>query len=313
MEHPEKYPQLTIRVSGYAVNFVRLTREQQLDVLSRTFHGGDLTTVDLLDCTHRRSCAWRSAAGRAAGGTHADERSSRAGRRARRHGRAGALLGAGDRGRRPRHPPDGLPVRLFLRCLYCHNPDTWQMRWRAADHRGRADGPDRPPRGTALKVVRGGGVTLSGGEPLIQRAFVRTCCSGARSWACTPHSTRPGSSACGATDEMLDAVDLVLLDVKAGLPDDLPDGHRPRAAPTLRFGRRLRDRGTPIWMRYVLVPGLTDGEEDVRHRGGLRRLHRARSWSGSRCCRSTRWAATSGRPWTSPIRWSTRSRRRRSS
>ena len=76
-----------------------------------------------------------------------------------------------------------------------------------------------------------------------------------------------------ATDEMLDDIDLVLLDVKAGPAGDLQDGHRPRArSRRCDSAAGCATRGTPIWIRYVLVPGLTDGDGERRRRRGLRRL-----------------------------------------
>jgi pyruvate formate lyase activating enzyme len=62
---------------------------------------------------------------------------------------------------------------------------------------------------------------------------------------------------------LLDDVDLVLLDVKSGLPETYRMVTGRDLAPTLAFGRRLADRGTKIWIRYVLVPDLTDAVENV--------------------------------------------------
>jgi pyruvate formate lyase activating enzyme len=149
-----------------------------------------------------------------------------------------------------------------LRCQYCHNPDTWRL----SD--GRLTTLDElmdriARRAAALKIMHGG-VTLSGGEPLIQRPFVTNVLRRCKELGLHTALDTSGFLGMRATDELLDAVDLVLLDVKAGLPETYRTVTGRQLAPTLRFGRRLRDRGTPIWIRYVLVPGLTDGEDDVR-------------------------------------------------
>ena len=149
-----------------------------------------------------------------------------------------------------------------LRCQYCHNPDTWRL------SEGKLttldDLMDRITRRAAALKIMHGGVTLSGGEPLIQRPFVTNVLRRCKELGLHTALDTSGFLGMRATDELLDLVDLVLLDVKAGLPETYRTVTGRELAPTLRFGRRLRDRGTPIWIRYVLVPGLTDGEDDVR-------------------------------------------------
>ncbi len=148
-----------------------------------------------------------------------------------------------------------------LRCLYCHNPDTMEMR------RGEpvlaSELLRRIGRYKAVFDVTGGGLTISGGEPLMQPAFVARVLRGAKELGV--HTTLDTSGYLGAhcTDEMLDDLDLVLLDVKSGIPETYKKVTGRELAPTLEFGRRVAASGTEIWIRFVLVPGLTDDEENV--------------------------------------------------
>lgn len=148
-----------------------------------------------------------------------------------------------------------------LRCLYCHNPDTMQMR------RGTDVTADeilaRVKRYRGVFAATGGGLTISGGEPLMQPAFVARLLRGARAMGVPTALDTSGFLGAHCTDEMLDDVDLVLLDIKSGLPETYRQVTGRALQPTLDFAARLRDRGVRIWVRFVLVPGLTDAPENV--------------------------------------------------
>ncbi|MFT4296888.1 MAG: pyruvate formate-lyase-activating protein [Micropruina sp.] len=148
-----------------------------------------------------------------------------------------------------------------LRCLYCHNPDTMNA------NRGlpvRADDLlARIKRYRSIFRATGGGITLSGGEVLQQPAFARRILRGAKKLGIHTAIDTSGFLGRNADDAMLADVDLVLLDVKAGDEATYQRVTGRRLQPTLDFGRRLDALGTETWIRFVLVPGLTDDAATV--------------------------------------------------
>lgn len=145
-----------------------------------------------------------------------------------------------------------------LRCLYCHNPDTMAMKDGAPVTSDEL--LSRIARYRAVFRATGGGITLSGGEVLMQPAFAARILRGAKELGIHTALDTSGYLGRSATDEMLADTDLVLLDVKSGDPDTYRRVTGRELEPTLRFGRRLAEMadGPEIWIRYVLVPGLTD-------------------------------------------------------
>jgi pyruvate formate lyase activating enzyme len=148
------------------------------------------------------------------------------------------------------------------RCGYCHNPDTWTMTNGLPVTIARAAEVLRQYR-HGLKVMAGG-FTLSGGEPLMQHRFAAKLFAAARAQGIHTTIETNGFNGDRLSDAELDTIDLVMLGLKTF------DAERHKALTgmdnehTFTLARRLAARGQPMWLRFVLVPGLTDDVEDIK-------------------------------------------------
>jgi pyruvate formate lyase activating enzyme len=165
-----------------------------------------------------------------------------------------------------RYDGPGLRVVLFvsgclLRCSYCHNPDTWHLK--DGTYVSAQQVLDRLSKFASALRALDGGLTISGGEPLVQLAFTRRILAGAKRMGLHTAIETSGYLGDRVDGSYLSCLDLVLLDIKSS------DAHTYRSvtgrdlAPTLRFAERLAAMGKPAWVRFTLVPGFTDDPANV--------------------------------------------------
>jgi len=147
------------------------------------------------------------------------------------------------------------------RCLYCHNPDTWNMMNGIPVGLDRAVEELRKYR-QGLKIMHGG-FTLSGGEPLMQDRFAVKLLRACKEMGIHTAIETNGYLGSRLSDEELGTIDLVLLGIKTWDRDKHVRLTGKDIANTLGLARRLSARKTPVWIRFVLVPGLTDDEADI--------------------------------------------------
>ena len=166
----------------------------------------------------------------------------------------------------------GIRVVVFmqgctLRCLYCHNPDTWTLD-------GNKDELDFTPEELVNKISRfrsyfeksGGGVTFSGGDPLKQPEFLKETLKLCKEAGI--HTTLDTSGVgFGDYEEILKYTDLVLYDVKHLTREGYKDMTGIEIDETQKFLEACKKMGTKMWIRQVVVPGKTDSEEYIRELG----------------------------------------------
>lgn len=147
-----------------------------------------------------------------------------------------------------------------LRCLYCHNVDTWNVK----DKKYMMT-PEEVMK-EVLKVkgfIRTGGITISGGEPLIQPEFVMELFQLCKKEGIHTTVDTSGYMFTDKVKEVLKWTDLVLLDIKHINPNKYKKLTSVSLEHTLQFAQYLSDINKTVWVRYVLVPGYSDDEEDL--------------------------------------------------
>jgi pyruvate formate lyase activating enzyme len=165
-----------------------------------------------------------------------------------------------------RYDGPGLRVVLFLsgcllRCTYCHNPDTWHLK----------DGTrvsvqqvlDRLQSFVPALRSLEGGLTISGGEPMVQLEFTRRILAGAKEMGLHTAIQTSGYLGDRVDDRFLSVLDMVMLDIKSSDPATYLKVTERELAPTLRFAERLAKIGKRAWVRFTLVPGHTDDPANV--------------------------------------------------
>lgn len=163
-----------------------------------------------------------------------------------------------------------------MRCKYCHNPDTWAKPCGSMDH--PKENEDWQSPGEVLAKAKryktywrnNGGITVSGGEALLQIDFVLELFTLAKKegiHTCLDTSGNPFTMEepfFTKFKKLMDVTDLVMLDIKEMNPEKHKKLTGQEGGNILKMARYLSDAGKAMWIRHVLVPGVTDAEEDLQ-------------------------------------------------
>jgi len=149
-----------------------------------------------------------------------------------------------------------------LRCKYCHNPDTWEKRTGKIMTVGEIVADIK--RYKSYMKFSGGGVTVSGGEPLAQPVFLEALLKACKAHGFNTAIDTSGYASAVNAQRVLAHTDLVLLDIKSINPQTYMSVAGVPINRTLRMLNFCREMGREVWVRFVLVPGLTDDLDDMR-------------------------------------------------